>query len=164
MGEIEAPVYAPEASERMPWIREVEGEVDFGHYRVEPVPTHHSKKVKSVAYILDDGSRRLLYTGDVIWINKEHHEGLRGLGLVITDGRYIRKGGLIRRDRETGALYGHNGIPGLVDLFSRFTDRIVFTHFGSWFYRDVQKSRNKIEALGNEVKVGASYDGIVINL
>lgn len=164
VGEIEAPVYAPETSERMPWIRKIEGEVNFGPYRVEPVPTHHSKKVKSVAYILDDGSKRLLYTGDVIWINKEYHERLRNLDLVITDGSYMRKGGLIRRDRETGALYGHNGIPDLVDLFGRFTDRIIFTHFGSWFYRDIQKSKKKIEALGNEVKVEASYDGMTINL
>jgi hypothetical protein len=68
-------------------------------------------------------------------IEPRYQRRLRQLDLVVTDGSYLRRGGLVRVDAETGVRFGHAGVPDLVELFRRFTRRIVITHFGSWFYR-----------------------------
>ena len=164
IGELKNPVYAPETSERLKSVKKMPEIIKIEPYEVTSIPTHHSLKVKSTAYLIESESDRILYTGDLIWINKEYHEKLKGIDLVITDGSFMRDKGMIRRDQDTGKLYGHNGIPNLVKLFKGLTKHMVFTHFGSWFYRDIQKSRKKIEELGNDVKVEASYDGRIINL
>jgi hypothetical protein len=92
---------------------------------------------------------------------KKYHSQLKNLDLVITDGSFIRKGGMIRQDEE-GNIYGHKGIPGLVNLFEDYTDRIIFTHFGSWFYKDIKEARKKIEKLSEKASVEAAYDGLEI--
>jgi len=162
------PVYAPEPSERMPDIIVVSATVRVAGLTVTPIPTHHGKYIKSSAYLVEAGEgstrKRLLYTGDVIWINKEHWPVLEGLDLVITEGSFIRKGGVVRRDARTGILYGHNGVPDLVALFSKFTRRIVVMHFGEWFYEDVKAARKQLAALGNGVKVMAARDRMEITL
>jgi hypothetical protein len=62
--------------------------------------------------------------------------------------------------------FGHAGIPDLVDFFGAFTSRIVVTHFGSWFYRDVPASRRRIAALGDAhgLRVRAAYDGLSLTV
>lgn len=59
---------------------------------------------------------------------------LEGSSLIITDGSFLRKGGRVVRDREAGQIYGHNGVPDLINLFRKFTKSILIVHFGSWFY------------------------------
>jgi ribonuclease BN (tRNA processing enzyme) len=159
------PIYAPETSPNASIIQ-ITDTVNLDSYRVTPVPTHHSKKVKSSAYIVDNGKQRLLYTGDVIWINKEYHHLFDGLSLVITEGSYIRKGGMVIKDRETGQLYGHAGIPNLLGLFGQFTRHIVLVHFGSWFFRGVKAAREKLAQLGEDggVTVHVGYDGMELDL
>ncbi len=76
----------------------------------------------------------------------------------------MRRGGLVRKDAGTGESFGHNGIPDLVELFERFTEHIVITHFGSWFYADLADARRRIERLGNNVRVEAAWDGMEIEL
>jgi ribonuclease BN (tRNA processing enzyme) len=165
---VSPPVYAPEPFERMPDIIVVNGPTRTGGLSVTPIPTHHGKYIKSYAYVIEEGEgaarKRLLYTGDVIWINKEHWPALEGLDLVITEGSFIRKGGVVRRDSRTGILYGHNGVPDLVALFGRFTRRIVLMHFGEWFYEDIKAARKQLAALGNGVKVKAARDGMEVTL
>ncbi|MFW6117349.1 MAG: MBL fold metallo-hydrolase [Thermoproteota archaeon] len=158
------PIYAPETSDRLRSIQKMPKTVKLDSYSITSIPTHHSLKVESMAYLIEKESHRVLYTGDLIWINKEYHKELQGLDLVLTDGSFIRDKGLIRRDQETGQLYGHNGIPNLIKLFTGLTEHIVFIHFGTWFYKDIQKSRKKIEELGNNLKVEAAYDGRTLNL
>jgi glyoxylase-like metal-dependent hydrolase (beta-lactamase superfamily II) len=164
--EIHVPIYAPERGEEEKVdIKILDEPMRVGDYLVTPIPTHHSKLVDSQAYLIERAGKRLLYTGDVIWINKEHHDKLQDLDLVITDGSYYRKGGLIRKDEETGQLYGHNGIPDLIDLFGRFTDHILFTHLGGWFYKDIQESRKKVEDMGSgDLKVEAAYDDMTLEI
>ncbi|RLI25849.1 hypothetical protein DRO58_06005 [Candidatus Bathyarchaeota archaeon] len=119
--------------------------------------------MKSQAYLVERGAERLLYTGEMIWNEKKYREPLKELGLVVTDGSYYRKGGLVRKDKETGRLYGHNGVKNLVRLFREYTDHIVFTHLGSWFYRDIEASKQKIVELGSEdLLVEAAYDGMTL--
>lgn len=164
--ELDASVYAPETSPNLTHITVITEAVEVDSYRVTPIPTHHSKYVKSMAYLIESGNQRLLYTGDLIWINKEYHHLLEGLSLVITDGSFIRKGGFIRKDRETGQLYGHTGIPDLIHLFQRFTQHILFVHFGNWFYKDARGARRTLEKLGKAsgVAVYVGYDGMKLDI
>ncbi len=105
----------------------------------------------------------MLYTGDVVWIAKRQHGKLKDLDLVIPDGSFIRAGSNSER-QKTRQIHGYNDVPNLVKLFSQFTEHIIFTHFGNWFYRDLKKSRQKIASLGNSVKVEVAYDGVLINI
>jgi len=160
--EINVPVYAPEPSPHLPGITVIEGTVECAGLAVTPVPTHHSKHVESRAYVIEEKPQgaRLLYTGDLIWINKEHWGTIGRVDMVVTEGSFLRKGGMVRRDRETGELFGHKGVGDLVRLLGKFTPRIVVMHFGSWFYRDIAAARRKLRSLGNEVTtVEAARDG-----
>jgi mRNA degradation ribonuclease J1/J2 len=161
---IDIPLYAPEEADGDVPITVIDDPVTLGPYTVTPIPTHHRLKVKSTAYRIEKGEEKILYTGDLIWINKEYHHLLEGCRLVITDGSLVRKGGRVMRDKATGKIYGHAGIPDLVDLFAPFTDHILFSHFGSWFFKDVEASFGRLRALGEEkgVSVLVGYDGMEI--
>jgi ribonuclease BN (tRNA processing enzyme) len=160
------PVYAPESFNKAHSVIPLKATVQYNGYIVTPIPTHHSKLVKSQAYLVYDGKNKLLYTGDLIWIDKEYHHLLAGLDLVITDGSYFRQGGLVRKDKNTGLLFGHNGIPDLVNLFGHFTNNILFVHFGSWFFEDIGESKHKIKALAKNVSLNlyVGYDGMELDL
>ena len=125
------------------------------------MPSHHSLKVRSQAYVIARGPSKILYTGDLVWINKEYHHFLEGLDLVITEGSYVREGGLIIRDKATGQIYGHNGTPDLIRLFKDFCRRIVLVHFGGWFYKDIGRARAALKELGrvNDVRIEVGRDG-----
>jgi ribonuclease BN (tRNA processing enzyme) len=156
--------YAPEKVPGVTHLTEPEHMILYDTYQVIPIPTNHSKKVKSTAFLVDDGEKRVLYTGDVIWINKEYYSLLSGLSLVITDGSYLRRGGMIRKDKETGQLYGHAGIPDLIRIFKQFTGKIMFIHFGTWFFNDIGEARKKLNDLGKAagVSIITGYDGMEI--
>ncbi len=155
------PLYAPEKYRGEVKVRTIPRNLRLGNHNIRAIPTHHSLKVPSSALVIDDGTHRICYTGDMIWINKEYHHHLENLDLVITDGSFVRKNGMIRRDRETGRIYGHAGIPDLIRLFSRFAGHILLAHFGKWFFRDISSARRKIKALGREygVVARAARDG-----
>lgn len=160
----DAEVYVPEPTPGLPGARVVSRTLRVDSYRITPVPTVHSAKVRSVGYVVRKAGRSLFYSSDLVSIPRRYHRRLRRLDLVITEGSFIRKGGLVRVDPATGQKFGHAGIPDLVDFFRRFTRRIVFTHFGSWFYKDIRGSIRKIESLGDGLRVTAAYDGLVIRL
>ena len=164
IGELDIPMFAPEKSYSLSQLKQISGAVTVESYRVSPIPTEHSQKVKSASYLVEDGSHRILYTGDLISINEAYLGLIEDLDLVITDGSYMRRKGMIRKEKSTGKFYGHNGIPDLVELFRDFTDRIIFTHFGSWFFRDIENSKREIAALGDGVKVEPAYDGFAENV
>lgn len=160
------PVYAPETRTAVPEVEVFPGEMSFRGYSIRAIPTDHSLKGKSTAYIVEKSRQRLLYTGDLFWINKEFHPLLEGIDLVVTEASFLSKGGMIRRDRATGMAYGHAGVPNLIELFGKFTENILFIHFGAWFYGDARKSRRILTALGkkNRVAVRAGYDGFELDL
>ena len=163
---IEAALFGPELSSRAPSLSVPSSPIDIEGYRITSVPVHHSKLVKSTAYLIEHLGTRVLYTGDMIWIDKKYHPLLDNLDLVIADGSFMRRGGMIRRDKQTGVIYGHNGIPELVQLFKRFCGRIVFVHFGSWFFRGAKEGRKRLRELGkqNGVLVQAGHDGMNIQV
>ncbi len=128
-----------------------------------PVPTVHSVKLRSLGYVIETGGQRVFFSSDLVCIEQRYHRQLRRLDLVITEGSYMRRGGLVRTDPVSGRSFGHTGIPDLIEFFRPFTPRIVITHFGSWFYKDIATSIQQIASLGDGVRTSAAHDGLVIN-
>lgn len=165
--EIDIPMYGPEPYRHgRIRVRKLKGSATIGGYRIRTLPTVHSEKVVSYAIIVSAGSRRFLYTGDLIYIKKWYRRYLDDLDLVISEASFIRKSGMIRRDKRTGNIYGHTGVGRLIHNFSRYTNRIVLVHFGSWFYQDVREAHRKIRALARRegVEVRAGYDGLELTV
>lgn len=140
--------------------------IRIGGYTIIPIPTHHSKLVRSQAYVVKKGKKSLLYTGDLVWINKKYHRLFDQVDLVITEASFLRKGGLIRKDKDTGHLVGHNGVPNLIDMFKKYSNNILFVHFGSWYYQDMQAGKKTIRQLCKEngVRPLFGYDGMEIDI
>jgi hypothetical protein len=159
---IRAPVYVPERTRAWPDARVLRGPLTLGPYRIVPVPTVHSARVRSVGYVVEKGGRRFFFSSDLAAIAPRYRGRLRDLDLVVTDGSFARRGGLVRIDPATGRRFGHAGIPDLVGYFSSFTRRILITHFGGWFYRDVSASRRWISSLSDGAQVRAAHDGMVV--
>jgi phosphoribosyl 1,2-cyclic phosphodiesterase len=159
-------LYVPERTRKAPAAKLILRPLSIGAHRVIPVPTAHAVNARSVGYVVERGRRRVFYSSDMISIHRRYYRRLGTLDLVITDGSFMRRGGLVRRDPATGRRYGHAGIPDLIEFFSRFTRRIVVTHLGSWFYADIPASIRRLAALGNDnaVAVIAGRDGMVIEL
>lgn len=161
------PLYAPE---NLLNIRKeiivLESKTKIGPYTVMPIPVHHTKYVKSYAYVITNGTYSFLYTGDLVWIDKKYHSLIQNVNLVITEASFIREGGMIRRDTTTGKVFGHQGVPNLIKLLKPFSKTILFIHFGSWFYKNVKEARQKLHLLGkkNDLSVIVGYDGLVIDL
>lgn len=159
-------IFSPETPAKESNIQILNKQITVGKYNIIPIPTHHSKLVKSQAYLIKKGRQSLLYTGDLVWINKEYHSLFKHVDLVITEASFIKKGGIIRRDPKTHEIFGHNGIPNLIDLFKKYTTHILFIHFGSWFFQDPKSAKKKLIKLGKarniHVKVG--YDGQNIDI
>lgn len=164
--ETRAALFGPERHEDGLDVKVLRKKKRIGPYGVTPVPTVHGKKARSQAYLIEKGGQKALYTGDMIWINKKYHNMLKGLDLVVTEASFFRRGGMVRRDKDTGEIFGHNGVPDLVDLFRRFTDNIALMHFGSWFYKDMKKARRKICTLAREkgARIIVGYDGLEMEI
>lgn len=159
------PVYAPE-SINCNNITVTTQPVQAGPYTVVPIPTHHSLKVKSQAYRISNNKQALLYTGDMIWIDKQYQPLLGKLDLVITEASYLRKGGMIHKDKQTGRLYGHTGVPDLIHFFKPFTRNMLLVHFGSWFYQDIEGAKSQLLHLGreNNITIHIGYDGMELDV
>jgi ribonuclease BN (tRNA processing enzyme) len=165
--EIDIPMYGPESYARGDIrVRKFGGSGRIGRYHVRAVPTIHSLKVESNALIVSRGKRKFLYTGDMVWIKKWYHRYFKGLDLVISEGSFIRKSGMVRRDKNTGNIYGHAGIGRLVGTFADYTGRIVLVHFGSWLYKDMEEAHRKVKEIADRegVEVTVGYDGMEITI
>lgn len=155
-------IYAPQLNNKIKEINVVdENQVfNFDGYIITPIPIIHSIKVKSFGYIIENKLKRVFFSGDVAWIEKKNRDKLGELDLVITEGSYLRKGGLIRRDKKSGNIFGHKGISDLVKMFKPYTRHIVIIHLGTWFMKDVNKGNEKILNLGDKnLLVEAANDG-----
>lgn len=163
---IDVPLFAPEIPPRFQNVSLLNKRKKIGPYTIIPIPTHHSKHVKSQAYVIKKGKRSFLYTGDIVWLDKKYHASIGHVDLVITEASFIRKGGMVKKDKITGQLFGHNGVPNLISLLKRFSDQFLFVHFGSWFYKNTNQARKKLKLLGKEhdVHVMVGYDGLQINI
>lgn len=157
-------VISPEAS--MLTSLQVENQpFTLANYHLTPVPTQHTQKTKSQGYRIDDGQHSIFYSGDLVTIEERYRSLLVHLDLVITDGSYIQP---IEQANEGSAdpSSGHADIPTLIELFAPYTKKIVFTHFGEWFFKDLEGSLTKLQQLGKEkgIEVVAGYEGLKIEL
>jgi ribonuclease BN (tRNA processing enzyme) len=159
------PLYAPEIFEDFR-VHITRKPFEIENYHITPIPTMHSVKVKSNAYLIEHKNKRIMYTGDMIWIEKKYHPLFKDLDLVITEASFIREGGMIRGTKDSHRIYGHAGVPNLIQLFKNYTDTILFVHFGSWFYKDMQKSRRQLQKLAddNGLEIIVGYDGLEIKI
>jgi ribonuclease BN (tRNA processing enzyme) len=159
------PIYAPEKLEGMK-IKILKKKTKIGSYLITPIPVIHSLKVKSQAYLIERGNKKTLYAGDVAWIKKKYHKYFKDLDLVIIEASYYRKGGLILKDKKGRGIYGHTGVPDFIRMFKPYTSKILFVHFGSWFYKNMKKSQKKFEKLAkeNDIKILVGYDGMKLKL
>lgn len=145
-------IFAPEKHPKVNSIRIVRPfeTLSIPGYNITAIPVIHSLKVKSFAYLIETKKRRILFTGDVGWIEKHAREKLGKIDLVITEGSYMRKGGMLRRDKKSGNIFGHTGIPDLVKMFEPVCNHMVIIHLGKWFMEDVKTGIKKIKALSNK--------------
>ncbi|MBI0582598.1 MAG: MBL fold metallo-hydrolase [Methanomassiliicoccus sp.] len=155
------PMYGPE---RFGGVSAIRSTVEVDGMRITPVPTNHSQRVRSCGYLIEKDLGRVLYTGDLYSVQERYRDRLRDLDMVITEGSFIRRGGLVRRDPDTGRPHGHTGIPDLVEFFSPIAGKIVITHLGSWFFSDLQASVRRIEELGTTAEVIVAEDGMVLEV
>ena len=145
-------VYGPESSYGIQKLKKGVP-VEVNGLKVTPIPTTHSKKVKSTAYLIESNKKKVLYTSDMIWINKKYHDLIRDCDLVITEASSFDRD-LVRRDKKTGEIYGHSSVKKLYDLFSKLgAKKILFTHFGSWFLKE-KEAESKLKGLGDNVIIG----------
>jgi phosphoribosyl 1,2-cyclic phosphodiesterase len=159
---IDVPLYGPQPFPGQN-VRPVRSMVHLGDMRVTPVPTDHSRSVSSCGFLVEKDLGRVLYTGDLLAIQDRYRDRLADLDAVITDGSFIRTGGLVRRDPVTGRPHGHTGMPDLVEMFAPVTPLIVFTHLGSWFFKDLSSSTARVEALSTPTTVvRAAHDGMTM--
>lgn len=157
-------IYAPEQYQNSLHVTKRTFHLDG--YKITCIPTVHSLKVKSQAYLIEHNGKRILYTGDMIWIKKKFHKLLHNLDLIITEASFMRKGGMIRRNKATGKIYGHTGVPNLISMFKPFTCVMAFMHFGAWFYKDIKKARATFAQLAKEhdIEIIVGYDGLELEL
>ncbi|MBS0349726.1 MAG: MBL fold metallo-hydrolase [Proteobacteria bacterium] len=161
---IATPIYAPEIFHGNTKVIPFNHPIQLGSYLVTPIPTIHSHRVASQAYLITKDNKKILYTGDMIWIEKKYHALLANLDLVVTEASFIDQGGFIKKHPVSGKLFGHTGIPNLIRFFQPFTQHLVLVHFGSWFYQDIQLARKKIKALSKQsnINITVGYDGLEI--
>lgn len=154
-----AVVFAPEKTTEE--TRVLSRKIRLGPYQITPIPTHHSKYVRSQAYLIEKNGRSILYTGDLISIDQKYRPLFAKVDLVVTDGSFLREGGMVRKDKETNRLYGHAGIPNLIRLFRPYAKEILFVHFGAWFFKDLKASRQKLLCLSRkyDIPILVGYDG-----
>jgi ribonuclease BN (tRNA processing enzyme) len=161
------PMYGPDPYKRSNIkVSKLQGSRKIGSHQIRAVPTIHSEKVHSQAIIVSRGKSRFLYTGDLICVKKWYHRHFKNLDLVITEGSFVRKSGMVRRDKRTGNVYGHAGIGRLIGMFAKYTDHIILVHFGSWLYRDMKSAHRTVKELAHRegVEVTVGYDGLEVTI
>jgi ribonuclease BN (tRNA processing enzyme) len=164
---IDIPMYGPEAYRRGNIeVLKLARSARIAGYNIRTIPTVHSYKVKSFAMVVSRGKSRFLYTGDLLWMKKWYRRYFKGLDLVISEASFIRKSGMVRREKKTGRLFGHAGVGRLIETFAPFAPRILLVHFGSWFYQDVKGARRRVARLGRQagVRVEVGYDGLKLDV
>ena len=157
------PHFGPEPQDFSPGLKIIEKEFRLLGYLFTPVPVIHALRLKSLGYIVEKDGRRVFFTGDVAWIEKSDLEKVGKVDLIITEATFLKKGGRI--NRKGNSIFGHTGVPDLIRLLSPNSSRIVFTHFGEWFYEDVDNGPGKIEGLQKEgLELIPAHDGFTIEV
>lgn len=157
------PHYGPEGNPLLPQQEIISAPFKIGEYTITPFPVIHALKLKSLAYLIEKGNKKVFFTGDVAWIEKAARSQLPKVDLVITEATFIKKGGRI--NRKDNQIYGHTGVPDLIRIFKPHTNHIVFSHFGEWFFEDIPKALNTLKTFEtDQLKITPAYDGMEIRI
>ncbi|GHA43720.1 hypothetical protein GCM10007103_26120 [Salinimicrobium marinum] len=157
------PHYGPQEHPLIPDLQVITNKFTIKGYTFTPIPVIHAFKLKSLGYVVEKDDRKIFFTGDVAWIEKAHLAEIKGLDLIITEATMINKGGRINRKKDK--IFGHTGVPDLVRIFSPLTKKIVFTHFGDWFFEDVESSLKRLgEFSSTELEIIPAHDGFQISI
>ena len=153
------PIYGPEKNKFVPESKIIKEAFIWKNYRIIPIPTLHSFKVKSQGYIIENDDKRIFFSSDIAWIKKENLKTLGTLDLIITEASHLKKGGYIYHNKKN-EIYGHMGIPDTIKIFRNHTNKVVFIHLGSWFLRDINSGIDKIKQLEDKnLKLEIATDG-----
>lgn len=157
------PHYGPEEHPLIPKLEVITGRFQIMGYEITPVPVIHALNLKSCGYVLEKDEKRVLFTGDVAWIEKEHLKGIGKVDLIVTEATISEKGGRI--NRKDNKIYGHTGIPDLIRILGPLTDRMVFSHYGEWFFEDVENNLEKLkEFSSSDLEIIPAHDGFEIEI
>lgn len=157
------PLFGPETLDLLPGVQVLSAPYRFQGYTITPVPVIHALHLKSFGYLIEHGGKKIFITGDVAWIEKANLQHLPNVDMIITEASFIKKGGMIRRKNDQ--IFGHTGIPDLVRILSPHTSRMVFMHYGSWFFEDVKESRKRLKSFEKEgLEIIPSHDGMVLEI
>lgn len=157
------PLFGPEKQELVPNLKVITSSFKIKDYKFTPVPVIHALHLKSFAYLIEKGKKKIFITGDVGWIEKANLKDLPNIDLVITEASFIKKGGMIRRKNDH--IFGHTGVPDLIRLLGPHTPKIAFCHFGSWYFEDIKKGNRKIRSLEtSDLELIPTYDGMEIEI
>ncbi|MDR9457272.1 MAG: MBL fold metallo-hydrolase [Salegentibacter sp.] len=157
------PHYGPEPHPLLPNLRIISAKTEILGYRIIPIPVIHAKNLKSFGYVVEKDGKRVFFTGDVAWIEKAHLKEIGQVDLIITEATLIQKGGRINRSGDK--IYGHTGIPDLIRILSPLSPKLIFTHYGVWFYKNIDKSKEKLKSLEPQgTKIIPAFDGLKIKV
>lgn len=157
------PHYGPQEHPLIPDLEVITDKFTVNGYTFTPIPVIHALKLKSLGYVVEKDGKKVLFTGDVAWIEKAHLEEISELDLIITEATMINKGGRINRKKDK--IFGHTGVPDLIRIFNPLTNKIVFTHFGDWFFEDIESSADRLrEFSSEELEIIPAYDGFEITI
>lgn len=157
------PHYGPETHPLLPELKIISAETEILGFSITPVPVIHAKNLKSFGYVIEKDGKRVFFTGDVAWIEKAQLKEIGRVDLIITEATLIQKGGRI--NRSGNKIYGHTGIPDLVRILSPLSPKLIFTHYGEWFYKDIAESKEKLKSLEPQgTEIIPAYDGLRIEV
>lgn len=157
------PHFGPEKHPLVPDLQIIFDAFKIGEYTITPFSVIHSLNVKSLAYLVEKGNKKVFFTGDVAWIEKIVLKSLPKVDLIVTEGSFIEKGGRI--NRKGNRIYGHTGIPDLIRILKPFTHKILISHYGEWFFEDIPNSIEKLKMLTtDEVAIIPAYDGLIVTI
>ena len=156
------PLFGPEENEFIPGLQVIDDAFSLYGYDFTPVPVIHALSLKSFGYLIEKDEKKLFITGDVAWIEKANFESFPQVDLVITEASFINKGGRINRKGDR--IFGHTGVPNLIQLLKPVTKKIAFTHYGSWYFEDIKAGKKQIKQLSDDMELICCHDGMQIEI
>lgn len=157
------PHFGPEHHPLLPDVQVITKEFELEGYHITPISVLHAFKLKSLGYLIQKNNKRVFLTGDVAWIENSQRDKLHNLDLICTEATFIKKGGRI--NRKEGKIFGHTGVPDLIRMLSPHTSRILFAHYGQWFFSSDSSGLDMIRALAPEgVELIPARDGFSIEI
>lgn len=156
------PLFGPEEQEFIPNLKIISGSFKVGAYNFRPVPVIHALKLKSLGYVIEKDQKRIFITGDVAWIEKADLENIKPLDAVFTEATFLRKGGRINRKKDR--IFGHTGVPDLIRLLGPLTNKMVFSHYGNWFFEDLEESVEQLKKQADDPVIIPAHDGMELEI